>query len=793
MPDSGPYDFFVSYTGADLGWAEWIASTLEAHNRSTTLAAWDFRAGGDFVTLMNQALAGSKAMLALFTPRYLNSRWTELERNAALVKDKLIPVLLEPCDIPDIFSSKIYIDLTGKSEEEARNALLQGIREVGVDRAAPRPFPSAAPAGRFPGEVPAIWNVRSRNPRFTGRDAMLAQVHSAFTSGRRAARIQAIAGLGGCGKTNLALEYAHRYARDYSLVWWMSSGEPTSLAIQYGSLGKKLSPEQGDIDGVRNWLAHNRQWLLIFDNAPRPEELDRYLPGSETGRILITSRYPNWRGIAEVTALEGFFREESVAMIREQSGRDEPEAAAALALRLGDLPLALEQVASYVVKEGVTLQDYVGYLEHYPLSSVLDGVAATWQISLEKLFTERPESLQVLNLIAFLGAENIPRDLLLPAGAEVLALNRWIEGLLRYSLVQSRDGLVSVHRLVQEMTRDRLPAAEKKTLVEAVVARCAEANFDLQNPLSWPKYAKTFPHVLAAAKHAEELGVGLTRLVQIYQSASLYAEACSQFDWAEQFIGRALLVGQKIRSDPPTPQQIGLVAALGARLSQIALKRGDAEQAVKHAESAMRIGEKAWAPEDLNMAGLADVMAMALVAGGEWDRALTYALRSFNLYKEKCGMNTIEAARAANNLGIISFHRKDLEGARKFFQGAASIAMKNGLRSPEAATFCRNLGSILRVQGEFEDALIFLQSALDYTEKLYGPHDPHVATSLNEVGLIQADQKAFQPAICSFERALAIAVARLGPEHPTTGIIQKNLNWVRSEIASKPVGGDLHE
>ena len=787
MPDSPPYDFFVSYTGADICWAEWIASTLEAHNRSTTLAAWDFRAGGDFVTLMSQALAGSKSMLALFTPRYLNSRWTELERNAALVKDKLIPILLEPCDIPDIFSSKIYIDLTGKSEEEARNALLQGVREVAVDRAAPRPFPATSAVGRFPGVLPATWNMGPRNPRFTGRDAMLAQVHSAFTSGRRAARIQAIAGLGGCGKTNLAVEYAYRYARDYSKVWWMSSGEPTSLAIQYGSLGKELSPEQGGIDGVRNWLAHNRDWLLIFDDAPRPEELERYLPGSETGRILITSRYPNWRAIAEVTALEGFSREESVAMILEQSGRDEPEAAAALAERLGDFPLALQQVASFVVKEGVTLQDYVGYLEHYPLSNVLEGLAATWQISLDKLFTERPESLRILNLMAFLGAENIPRDLLLPAGADALALNRWIEGLLRYSLVQSREGLVGVHRLVQEITRDRLPAAEKKTLVEAVVARCADANFDSQNPMSWPKYAKVFPHALAAARHAEELGVGLTQLVPIYRSASLYAEACSQFEGAEQFVGRALLAEQKIRSDPATPQQIGLVAALAARLSQIALKRGDAEQAVKHAESAMRLGEKAWDSEDLNMAGLADVMAMALQERGEWDRALTYALRSFDLYKEKCGMNSIETARAANNLGTISFHRKDFEGARKFFQEAASIAMKNQWSSPEAVTFCRNLGSILRVQGEFVEALIFLQSALDYTEKLYGPNDAHVATSLNEVGLTQADQKAFQPAICSFERALAIAMARLGPEHPTTGIIQKNLNWVRSQIPSKPL------
>jgi hypothetical protein len=142
-----------------------------------------------------------------------------------------------------------------------------------------------------------------RNPNFTGRGTLLAALRSALISGQPTALTQAIHGLGGVGKTQLAVEYAYRHAADYDLVWWVRAEEPAALAADYAALAGLLNlPEKDDPDqrlvvqAVRRWLTQNTGWLLIFDNARRPEEMRPYLPPGGAGHVLITSRNPNWNG-----------------------------------------------------------------------------------------------------------------------------------------------------------------------------------------------------------------------------------------------------------------------------------------------------------------------------------------------------------------------------------------------------------------------------------------------------------------------------------------------------------------
>jgi hypothetical protein len=126
---------------------------------------------------------------------------------------------------------RVYIDLLSLSEEPAPAALLGGLQREGIVPTEPPTFPpSAAKAKRFPGALPEIWEVPLlRNPNFTGRDQMLDRLHSALRSGRPAALTQAIAGLGGVGKTQLALEYAYRYASEYSLSVSALRKQPAQL------------------------------------------------------------------------------------------------------------------------------------------------------------------------------------------------------------------------------------------------------------------------------------------------------------------------------------------------------------------------------------------------------------------------------------------------------------------------------------------------------------------------------------------------------------------------------------
>jgi hypothetical protein len=146
-------DFFVSYTKADSKWAKWIAEKLEENGYTTTVQAWDFLAGGNFVLAMHDAAQRNRRTIAVLSPAYLNALFTQPEWTAAFVQDptssegKLIPVRVEECQPPGILAAIGYIDLVGRGEQDALAKLLQGVSRTRAKPASPSPFPgSATPA-----------------------------------------------------------------------------------------------------------------------------------------------------------------------------------------------------------------------------------------------------------------------------------------------------------------------------------------------------------------------------------------------------------------------------------------------------------------------------------------------------------------------------------------------------------------------------------------------------------------------------------------------------------------------
>jgi len=735
-------DFFISYSSADRAWAEWIAWELKEAGYEVVIQAWHFRAGSSFPLEMKKA-AEAKYTIAVLSPSYFASKFCQSEWAAAFAQDTLIPVRVREGELPKVDAHIVYIDLVGKSEGVGRDAVLAGVkRGPAVPSEKPDHPLNAAKPKRFPGALPEIWNVpHLRNPNFTGRDKLLSDLHSALASGRSAAVTQAIGGLGGVGKTQLAIEYAYRYASDYSLVWWVraetsADSDYAKLAVRLNLPEKDLADQPKIVEAVREWLEHHTDWLLILDNVAEPADCDRFRPRSNTGHILITSRNQNWAD-AEVLPIHALPRPEAIAFLQKRSGRQDAKAAGDLCEAVGDLPLALDQAGAYTRNHGITIADYLSLFEKYS-QDLLDPVAVTWRVSFERLQTENPAALDLLYLIAYLAPDNIPRDLLQSTTKTPIKFNKAVESLRRYSLIETGDGMISVHRLVQKVVRDRLlVSGTHKEWAENAIRLVNDAfPHDSQDYTNWPSCSRLLAHALAAANR-EELQIAFSAAANLLNRAGSYLWKRQQLDEASAIYHRALRINE-MELGPNHP----LVAGTLNNLATVLIDIEDLEGALQHARRALSITEKAY------------------------------------------GINHEDVAIYVNNIGQILFAKGDLKGALRYTKRSLRIREAAfGPESSEVAPVANNLGQILQAKGELDKAQQYTERALRIDEKTYGPDHPDVATDVNNMGLILEDKGDLNGALPQFERAARILQNTYGPDHPNTKSAEHSLRRLQAKIA----------
>jgi len=237
-------------------------------------------------------------------------------------------------------SGEIAIDVDGQvvsdeevesdPERDAAQPLLFGpLPGSPVDTLGEVMSPVATSTGRMSG-LPLVWgDVPQRNPSFTGREDLLALIHEELTrSWQTAVLPQALQGMGGVGKTQVAIEYVHRHSAEYDLIWWVPAEQPNQILDSLTRLAERLELGAGPeanvaVPMVREALSTGglpyERWLLVFDDAQAPDELQRYFPTGGAGKILVTSRDRDWARVTRVLEVDVFERPESIDFLRNRN------------------------------------------------------------------------------------------------------------------------------------------------------------------------------------------------------------------------------------------------------------------------------------------------------------------------------------------------------------------------------------------------------------------------------------------------------------------------------------------
>lgn len=646
---SNPLAFFISYNSADRAWAEWIAWQLEADGHTTRIQAWDFRPGSNFVLEMHEAAKAATRTLCVLSNRLLSSDFTAAEWAASFRGDAagraraLVPVRVEECDPVGLLGPIVYVDLVGLGESEARARLIAG---VSPDRAKPRArprFPSdmsgtirATPD--FPGQRGGvIWCVPVPTRTFSGREGVIASVGERLRVGAVSlTQAAAIHGLGGVGKTQLAARFARMNRDEYEVVWWIRAETETTLIDDYCELGVVLGLlaageafDLGAAKKVLRWLESNSGWLLIFDNATDPRPLAPLIPEGPAGHVLITSRKPtDWQQIgATVLALDVWSRSEAIEFLLRRTGRNDSRGAHEVASLLGDLPLALEQAAAYVIARGIAFEEYTERWSARAEELLSEGapmsydktVLTTWQLAFDEL-KDQPATAVVLAVCSVLSADPVPRFILQAiASADPETIEQAVGSLASYGLfsAQGTDDVV-VHRLVSHVIRSRLLRDDETH--DAVLAIALKALYgcfprDVHEPNSWPEFRRLHAHaaaLLAAIPDATATprAATLRFLVASWYGVHLrLAEAIDE--WQRVLAIESRLYGQQ------HPFTVRSHANLGSAFAQLEKW----EEAENHLRVAIELSEVGFGPDSAQAASEMETLAVTFARQGKTTKA----------------------------------------------------------------------------------------------------------------------------------------------------------------------------
>ncbi|MGW4234867.1 FxSxx-COOH system tetratricopeptide repeat protein [Streptomyces sp. NPDC004980] len=765
-----PADLFLSYVAENRMWADWIESVLT--RAGFRVVPRDVSADPALSDAVHPAAETATRTVVLLSSAYLKSQRAVDLWDRSVAEDpgggrrQLLPLRISDVRLSAPYIDRNPVDLFRLDEVHATTALM---------RALDRPVQlgdGVAPGPRFPGTVPRIWNAPPRNPGFTGRSLVLERMRDQLGGGMAVVlpQPQTLYGLGGVGKTQVALEYVHRFMADYDLVWWISSEQTDDVIAGLAELAVRLGAQGGDdmaaasqeaVDLLRRGVPSDR-WLLVFDNADDPERLRRYFPQGGSGHILVTSRNQAWSQHGDALPVDVFLREESIEHLQRRAPGLNAEDAAQVATAVGDLPLAVEQAAAWIAETATPIDTYLEQLARQaPQVLALNQpagypqpVAATWNISIERLKERSPAAVRLLQLCAFFAPEPISANLLYSKEMiealkpydsslqEKLVLGRVIREIGRFALakVDQVSNSIQVHRLVQAVIRAQLSDEEQREARHVVHRILAGARPDdtepIDNPETWPRFATIWPH----------LGPSDARNCRDHETRRLLIDRV-RYLWKRGDVRTAGILGEELRET--------WLEMLGERdiqylylcfhLSNILRTRGRYVEARELDEFTLRLQREVLGPEHPHTYMTTSSLAIDLGLLGDYGRAIELATEAHDGFNQIFHERHARTLAAANNLALNLRSIGQYARAREIDQDCYDLRSEVlGQEHPHSLSSALNLARDLREVGRYEDSVGLLSRTYDSLKATLGRTYPttlsaakSLAVSLRRAGQLE--------------------------------------------------------
>ena len=819
-----PIEVFYAYAEMDENLRQELDKHLSLLRQQGLITTWHKRlitAGTDWTQVIAMHLNTASVILLLISADFFASDYCSgvemrraMERHEAN-EARVIPILLRPVDWYDAPFSKLAVLPSDREPITAWHNRDRAFADVAAGIRAALEEVQRLRFGISPTALQCIWNIPyQRNLVFTGREDVLQQLSVSLKAGQGT---QAICGLGGIGKTQVAVEYAYRHRDEYRAILWVRADSHESLILDFVALARLLHLPEKDIQdqtivvrAVKQWMDMHSQWLLILDNAENIMMISHFLPLAGKGHILFTTQALAQGTVAQSIEVSHMGLAEGTLFLLRRAKRLLPEAsldqvpiAECIACEevveiLGGLPLALDQAGAYIEETGCGVSNYVDryHAQRDKLlqrrgTFVIDHpspVTTTFLLAFEKVGQINPASAQLLQLCAFLHPDAIPEDLVTGGAPDLgldlqalannlIALDEAIEALRTHSLVHRtpETKTLSIHRLVKEILKDTMDREQQRQWAERVVRAVNRVFPDPEETTTWPLCQQYLLHAQACVALIRKWSLSFSEATRLLNQVGYYLQhALAQYTEAEALYSLSLSIDTQA-FDPDHPK---LIPGLN-NLAEIYRLQGKYSQAKPLYQQALAIRLQQFGLNHPSVANGLNNLGMFYGDQGDYAQSEQLHLQALAIRRRSLGPEHREIVYSLNNLADTYRIQEKCDQAEALYQEALTMSKRVlGGDHLDVSTILNNLAVFYSMQNKYNEAQPFCEQSLLITERTLGPNHPDTAITLMGMADIHIHQGGYDQAEVLIQRALLIFERTLGTKHFHIAQCLHNLGWL---------------